>query len=63
VIVTMSSYTVDRSRPMRRRIPRSPQLPSSTDLLYKSSGCSVRNTAPIVRLRWTDRDLIAMVAD
>lgn len=31
--------------------------------LVNSSGCFVRNTAPVVRLRWTDRDLIATAAD
>jgi hypothetical protein len=28
-----------------------------------SSGCFVRNNTPIVRLRWTDRDLVALAAD
>ena len=36
---------------------------STTAPLANSSGCSVRNDNPVVRLRWTDRDLVAMAAD
>jgi hypothetical protein len=36
---------------------------SKTDKAFSSSGCSVRNDNPVVRLRWTDRDLTAMTAD
>jgi hypothetical protein len=31
--------------------------------LVSSSGCIVRNNAPVVRLRWTDRDLVSLAAD
>jgi hypothetical protein len=31
--------------------------------LVNSSGCSVRNIAPTVRLRWTDQDLVVLAAD
>jgi hypothetical protein len=33
------------------------------DIPFNSSGCSVNNEPPIVRLRWTDRDLAMTAAD
>jgi len=30
---------------------------------FSSSGCSVRNNAPLVRLHWTDQDRAAAAAD
>ena len=32
-------------------------------LCSNSSGCIVRKNTPVVRLRWTDRDLVALAAD
>jgi hypothetical protein len=37
--------------------------PLRTNLGFSSSGRSVNRNAPVVRLRWTDRDLVASAAD
>jgi hypothetical protein len=37
--------------------------PPQTGRAFSSSGCSVRNDNPIVRLRWTDRDLVSLAAN
>jgi hypothetical protein len=37
--------------------------PRRADLGFSSSGRSVNRNTPVVRLRWTDRDLVALAAD
>ena len=44
-------YTVESTRP------------SMTNLGFSSSGCFDNKNSPVVRLRWTDQDLIALAAD
>ena len=38
-------------------------LEFAANIPFSSWGCIVRNTAPVVRLRWTDRDLVSLAAD
>jgi hypothetical protein len=37
--------------------------PPEADILYSSSGRFDNRSTPVVRLRWTDRDLVALAAD
>jgi hypothetical protein len=37
--------------------------PSVADMACNSSGRSVNRNVLVVRLRWTDRDLVALAAD
>ena len=43
--------------------PKEISIQSQHAIAYSSSGCSARNGAPIVRLKWTDPDLVALAAD
>jgi hypothetical protein len=39
------------------------QSPMGPALECRSSGCSVNNNCPVVRLRWTDQELATPAAD